>query len=207
MQVDAGLVPLEHIQTQQHVDVLALHDGEGAGQLVVADLDGGAVDAAEDAGGADALGHAGPAVVDQVGDVAAVGAGGGDDGRLGARVDEGFDGDPVDEEGHIEHGHAAEHWVRIELAGRSVLGRSGVLRVQREGYTSLASGPGNRNARSGLFSMMSSSSSWIFCLRICSKIAFWPDSLISPSACAGFSLRSIFARLNPCARPAACSAG
>lgn len=66
------------------------------------------VDAAEDLGGADALGHAGEARVDEPREAAARGAGGRHDGGLRARVDEGLDGLPVHFRVDVQHHHLPE---------------------------------------------------------------------------------------------------
>lgn len=80
------------------------------------------MDAAEDLCGADAPGEAAPTVVDEVGDIASVGAGGGEDGGLGAGVDEGFNGDVVHEDVDVEHGDAAHYYAERGLVLFLVLG-------------------------------------------------------------------------------------
>lgn len=45
-EIDAGLVAAEHVQTEEEIDLLAFHDGEGAGQEHLADLDLGGVNPA-----------------------------------------------------------------------------------------------------------------------------------------------------------------
>jgi len=110
LQVDAGLVALEHVEAEEEVDVLALHDGEAAGEEEGADLDLGGVHAAQDGGGADAAGDAGEALVDEAHDAARFGARRGHDGRLGAGVDEGFDFVPVYFHVDVEHVYFAEGW-------------------------------------------------------------------------------------------------
>ena len=107
-EIDAHLVALEHVEAEQEVDVLALHDGEAGLQRVRADLDLGAVDAAEDFGGANAARDAAEAAVDETHDVAGLGGVGRHDGGLGAGVDEGFDGRVVDGHIDVEHGDAGE---------------------------------------------------------------------------------------------------
>ena len=91
LQVDDGLVAFEHVETEEEVDVLTLHDGEGAGHGGFADGDGGRVNTAQDLGGTDTLGDARVAPVDQAHNPAGFGARGGHDGSLGAGIDEGFD--------------------------------------------------------------------------------------------------------------------
>lgn len=69
-QVDAGLVTLQHIESQQQIMVLAFHDCEAAREKHVSDFDLGGVDTAEDFGGANAAGDAGKTFIDQAHDVA-----------------------------------------------------------------------------------------------------------------------------------------
>lgn len=107
-EVYASLVALEHVQAQEEVDVLALHDGEAAGEVHVSDLDLGGVYAAQDGGGAYAAGDAGEALVDETHDAAGFSAAGGHDGGLGAGVDKGFDLVAVDFDVDVEHVDAAE---------------------------------------------------------------------------------------------------
>ena len=108
LQVDAGLVALEHVEAEQQIHVFAFHDGEAAGEEEAADLDLRRVHAAEDLGRADAAGDAGEALVDQPHDAACFGARGRHDGCLGARVDEGFDFVAVDFDVDVEHVDFAE---------------------------------------------------------------------------------------------------
>ena len=58
LQIQNGLVALQHVQAQEEIDILALHDGKGARQMEVANLELGAVDLADDLGCADAAGDA-----------------------------------------------------------------------------------------------------------------------------------------------------
>ena len=106
-QIDAGLVALEHVEPEEQIDVLALHDCKGAAEDGVADGDLGRVDVAQDAGGPDALGDARVALVEQAHDAACFGARDGHDCCLRARVDEGFDRMAVDGRVDVEHRHAA----------------------------------------------------------------------------------------------------
>ena len=71
LEVDLTLVPLQHVQAEEHVHGLLLQDGEGGGEEVVLDLQLGHVDPAQDLLRADALGDARPTLVDQPGDAAA----------------------------------------------------------------------------------------------------------------------------------------
>lgn len=115
-QVDAGLVAFQHVEAEQQVDVLALHDGEGAGDVGGADAQGRGVHAAEDLGGADAARDARVALVDEAHDAARLGARGRHDGRLRARVDERLHRVVVDLDGDVKHLDAAEDWEGVGVS-------------------------------------------------------------------------------------------
>jgi hypothetical protein len=89
LKIDAGLVSAKHVQTEEQVDLLPFHDGEGAGQEHLADLDLGRVNTAQDRGGPDALGDAAVATVYQAHYVTRCCTLGRHDGHLSAGVDEG----------------------------------------------------------------------------------------------------------------------
>lgn len=84
-------MPLEHVQAEEHVHRLLTQHRKARGQMVILDLQLDHVNPAQNGLGADALGHAIPARVDQSVDVTAFGAVLAHDCRLGARVHEGLD--------------------------------------------------------------------------------------------------------------------
>ena len=65
LEVDARLVGLEHVEPEEEVDVAALHDREGAGEVQVGELELRAVHAPEDLGGPDAARDAREAAIDE----------------------------------------------------------------------------------------------------------------------------------------------
>jgi hypothetical protein len=64
LEIDAGLVSTEHVQSEQQINLLALHHGKRAGEEHLADANLGRVDAAEDWSGTDSLGDTAVAAVD-----------------------------------------------------------------------------------------------------------------------------------------------
>ncbi|KAK8207790.1 hypothetical protein BKA81DRAFT_379269 [Phyllosticta paracitricarpa] len=109
-EVDLGLVAFEHVEAEQEVDGLALHDGEGAWHGGAADADFRVVDASEDLGCADAARDSREALVDEAHDAASFSASGRHDGCLRARVNERLDAVVVDFAVDVEHADAAKHW-------------------------------------------------------------------------------------------------
>lgn len=65
LEVDAGLVRLEHVEPEEKIDGTSLHDGEGAREVEVCELELGAVHASEDLRCPDALCDSGEAAVDE----------------------------------------------------------------------------------------------------------------------------------------------
>jgi hypothetical protein len=108
LEVDAGLEAFQHVQAKKNVDVLALHDGEGAREKHGSDLELHGVHTPEDVGSTHAFSDSAPPAIDQTHYITGGCALGRHDGNLSARVDERFDLVTVDFDRDIQHRYTAE---------------------------------------------------------------------------------------------------
>ncbi|KAH7062961.1 hypothetical protein BKA63DRAFT_189760 [Paraphoma chrysanthemicola] len=112
LQVDLGLVTLEHVESEQEINVFALHDSKCAGHDSTANFDLCMMHATKNAGRAYTTGHASITRIHKTHDAAPLGTVRGHDGSLGARVDESLDWRSVDFSVDVEHVHANEDCLR-----------------------------------------------------------------------------------------------
>ena len=139
IQVDTGLVALQHVEPEQEVHIFAFHDGEATGEIGGADFDLGRVDAAEDLGGAHAASDARVSSINEAHDVAGFGTPRRHDGRLRARIDKGFDGGVVNFHGDVQHMHPTKRYRPVLVLHSSRIGlvwgreEGGTVRVNARG--------------------------------------------------------------------------